>query len=579
MYIDIVPNRNSPPAVLIRESYREDGKVKKRTLANLSKLPMEMVEQIRILLRGGDALESFEESFEIVRSLPHGHVAAALGTLFKTGLDKLISPEKSRELLLILAMIIARIIEPQSKLATARGMNPETASSSLGEVLQLGYVTENELYAAMDWLIGEQERIENALAAKHLRDGCLVLYDITSTYFEGATCPLAKRGHSRDGKSDKLQIVVGLLCAPDGCPVAVEVFEGNCGDPSSVQSQVAKIRERFGIERVVLVGDRGMITEARIRENLRVPEGLDWITALRGPQIRKLVDSGAIQIGLFDTHDMAEITHPDYPDERLVVCRNPVLARQRAHHREQLLEATERELEKVKLATTRPKRRLKGKDKIGLRVGKVIGKFKMAKHFNAIIEEESFTYQRDPSSIAEEAALDGIYVIRTSVPEDLLDTNQTVGAYKSLSQVERAFRSLKSVDLKIRPIHHRLADRVRAHVFLCMLAYYVEWHMRKALAPILFDDHDPEDAARNRPNMVVPAQRSEAAKRKARTKATDDGLPVHSFQTLLADLATVVRNTVQVKSPTQDPVTFEKLTQCTPLQQRALDLLGVKLMV
>ena len=579
MYIDIVPNRNSPPAVLIRESYREHGKVKKRTLANLSKLPMEMVEQIRILLRGGDALESFEESFEIVRSLPHGHVAAALGTLFKTGLDKLISPEKSRELLLILAMIIARIIAPQSKLAIARGLNPETASSSLGEVLQLGHVTENELYAAMDWLLGEQERIENALAAKHLRDGCLVLYDITSTYFEGTTCPLAKRGHSRDGKSDKLQIVVGLLCAPDGCPVAVEVFEGNCGDPSSVQSQVAKIRERFGIERVVLVGDRGMITEARIRENLRVPEGLDWITALRGPQIRKLVDSGAIQIGLFDTHDMAEITHPDYPDERLVVCCNPVLARQRAHHREQLLEATERELEKVKLATTRPKRRLKGEDKIGLRVRKVIRKFKMAKHFNVTIEEESFTYERDLCSIAEEAALDGIYVVRTSVPADLLDTNQTVGAYKSLSQVERAFRSLKSVDLKIRPIHHRLADRVRAHVFLCMLAYYVEWHMRQALAPILFDDHDPEDAARNRPNMVVPAQRSAAAKRKARTKVTDDGLPVHSFQTLLADLATVVRNTVQVKSPTQDPVTFEKLTQCTPLQQRALDLLGVKLMV
>jgi hypothetical protein len=579
MYIDVVPNRNSPPAVLVRESYRADGRIKKRTLANLSKLPVDVVEQIRILLRGGAAMESFEESLEVVRSLPHGHVAAALGTLFKTGLDKIISPEKSRELLLILALIISRIIEPQSKLATARRLNPETASSSLGEVLQLGYVSENELYAAMDWLIGEQERIENALAAKHLRDGCLVLYDITSTYFEGAACPLAKRGHSRDGKADKLQIVVGLLCAPDGCPVAVEVFEGNCGDPASIPSQVAKIRQRFGLDRVVLVGDRGMLTEARIRENLREQEGLDWITALRGPQIRKLLESGAIQIGLFDTHDMAEITHPDYPDERLVVCRNPQLARQRAYRREELLEATERELEKVKLATSRTQRRLTGQAKIGLRVGKVIGKFKMTKHFIVTIEEESFTYERNLASIAEEAALDGIYVIRTSVPEQILDTNQTVGAYKSLSRVERAFRSLKSVDLKIRPIHHRLADRVKAHVFLCMLAYYVEWHMRQALAPILFDDHEAEDAAKQRPNMVAPAQRSAAAKRKARSKATDDGLPVHSFRTLLDDLATLARNTVQVKSANQDPVTFDKLTQCTPVQQRALDLLGVKLIM
>jgi hypothetical protein len=579
MYIDIVPNRNSPPAVLLRESYREGGKVKKRTIANLSKLPMDVIDQLRILLHGGHAVESFEKSIEVLRSLPHGHVAAVLGTLIKTGLDHIISSEKSRELSLILAMIIARIIEPQSKLATARGLDPETASSSLGEVLGLESVTENDLYFAMDWLSGEQERIENTLAAKHLQGGALVLYDITSTYFEGRTCPLAHLGYSRDGKPDKLQIVIGLLCAPDGCPVAVEVFEGNCSDSSTVESQVKKVQDRFGIERVVLVGDRGMITETRLRKGLRDTEGLDWITALRAPQISKLVAGGAIQLGVFDKRDMAEITHPDYPDERLIVCRNPLLALDRARTREALLHRTEGELEKVKLATSRPKRRLKGKEKIGLRVGKVIGKFKMAKHFLIAIEEESFSYERDLASIAEEVALDGIYVLRTSVPKEILATNETVGAYKSLSQVERAFRSLKSIDLKIRPIHHRLADRVKTHVFLCMLAYYVEWHMRKVLAPILFDDHDPADAANQRPNMVVPAERSKAAKRKATTKVTDDGLPVHSFQTLLSDLATIARNTVEVKRTQKEPVRFEKVTQPTRVQQRALDLLGVRLVV
>jgi transposase len=577
MYIDIVPNRNSPPAILLRESYRQDGKVKKRTIANLSKLPMEIIEQLRILLRGGKALESFEESIEVLRSLPHGHIAAALGTIIKTGLNHLISPEKSRELSLILAMIVARIIDPQSKLATARGLDPETATSSLGEILQLDRVTEDDLYFAMDWLSGEQTRIETALAARHLTGGSLVLYDVTSTYFEGRMCPLAQLGHNRDGKSGKLQIVIGLLCAPDGCPVAVEVFEGNCADPMTLPGQIAKIRERFGIDRVVLVGDRGLITEARIREDLKGQDGLDWITALRAPQIRTLVESGAIQLTVFDTRDMAEITHPDYPDERLIVCRNPMLARQRAHNREDLLQATERQLEKIKLATTRPKRRLKGKEKIALRVGKSIDKYKMAKHFILTIEEESFSYERNLSSIAQEKALDGIYVIRTSVAQKVMDANQTVGAYKSLSQVERAFRSLKSIDLKIRPIHHHLAERVKTHVFLCMLAYYVEWHMRKALAPILFDDHDPADAAKHRPSIVAPAERSEAAKRKARTKQTDDGLPVHSFRTLLADLGTIARNTVEVKPVAGDPVRFEKITQPTPLQQRALDLLGVKL--
>jgi transposase len=577
MYIDIVPNRQSPPAVLLRESYREHGKVKKRTLANLSKLPGEIVDQLRLLLQGGQAVRNFEEALEVVRSLPHGHVAAVLGTLIKTGLDEIISEEKSRPLSLILAMIVARVLAPQSKLATARGLDSDTAFSSLGEILGLGRVTENDLYSAMDWLGMEQERIENVLAAKHLKRGLLVLYDITSTYFEGRTCPLAKLGYSRDGKRDKLQIVVGLLCAPDGCPVAVEVFEGNLADTQTLPSQIAKIRERFGIERVVLVGDRGMITQARIREDLKDRDGLDWITALRAPQIRKLVDSDHLQLSLFDTRDMAEITHPDYPGERLIVCRNPVLAKQRAMTREDLLRATEEKLDRIVVATSRAARRLKGKDKIALRVGKVINKFKVAKHFEVSITEESFTYRRKEASVAREAALDGIYVIRTSVPEELLDANAVVGAYKNLSVVERAFRSLKSIDLKIRPIFHRLAERVKAHVFLCMLAYYVEWHMRKALAPILFDDHDPTEAAENRPNMVAPAERSQSATRKAKTKMTDDQLPVHSFRTLLADLATITKNTLEVKSVSKDPARFEKLARPTPLQQRALDLLGVKL--
>jgi len=578
MYIDRVPNRNSPPAVLLRESYREDGKVKKRTVANLSKVPDQLIEQIRILLRGGHAVESFEEALDIIRSLPHGHVAAVLGTLFRTGLDRIISSEKSRELSLILAMIVARVIDPGSKLAAARGLDPETATTSLGEVLGLGPVGEDELYAAMDWLFPEQERIENELAAKHLKDGSLVLYDVTSTYFEGHTCPLAQLGYSRDGKGDKLQIVIGLLCASDGCPVAVEVFEGNCADPDTVKSQITKIRERFGIKRVILVGDRGMITEARIRENFKGTEGLDWITALRSPQIKELVRSGSLQLSFFDTCDMAEITHPDYAGERLIVCHNPLLEAKRGRKREELLLATERELEKVAQAASRKTRPLKGKDKIGLRVGKVLDRFKMAKHFEIAIEEESFTYQRNATSIQEEAALDGIYVIRTSVPQKVLNTNETVGAYKSLSQVERAFRCMKTIDLKIRPIHHRLPERVKTHVLLCMLAYYVEWHTRECLASILFDDHDAEEAQESRRSMVAPAQRSTAAKRKALTKRTDDGLAVHSFRTLLSDLATITRNTVEVRE-FADTARFEKITRPTPLQQRALDLLGVRLIL
>jgi hypothetical protein len=575
MYIERVPNRNSPPAVLLRETYREAGKVKKRTLANLSKWPEPVVEGLRILLKGGTAVAKLEDTFDVVRTRPHGHVAAVVGMVRRLKVDQLIGGAKSREQALVLAMIAARILDPRSKLATARGLEEQTQWSSLGELLDVESVHEDELYGAMDWLLERQPRIETKLAGRHLQDGSLVLYDTSSTYFEGRTCPLAKLGHNKDGKKGKLQIVFGLLCNAAGCPVAIEVFEGNTSDPSTLSTQIEKIRHRFGLERVIWVGDRGLITQARIREQLEPLEGLDWITALRAPQIRGLVTSGSLQLSLFDERDLAEISDPDYPGERLIVCRNPLLAHERARKRRELLEATERELDKIVQATVRTRRALKGADQIGLRVGKVLNRFKMAKHFTLEIGEESFCYARDEAKIAAEAALDGIYVIRTSVSSDTLSAEDTVRAYKGLSVVERAFRSVKTVDLKIRPIHHRLAKRVRAHVFLCMLAYYVEWHMRQALAPMLFDDHDPAAARAARDSEVAPAQRSPAAQRKASSKRTADGLPVHSFQTLLADLATISKDRIQPRLT--GAAAFDKLTRPTPVQQRALDLLGVRL--
>lgn len=575
MYIDEVPNRNSPPAVLLRESYREGKRVLKRTLANLTSWPTHLVEGFRVLLRGGTAIEGFEESFEIVRSLPHGHVAAVLGTLRKLKLEKLIAPERSAPRDRVLAMILARVLAPRSKLATARGFGEETASSSLGELLEVEAAEAEELYAAMDWLVKRQAAIESVLAKRHLEDGALVLYDVSSTYFEGERCPLAQRGHSRDGKRDKLQIVFGLLCNREGCPVTVEVFDGNTGDPTTLSSQIEKLRKRFGLSRVVLVGDRGMITQARIREELKPVEGLDWITALRAPAIRQLLEAKDLQLSLFDERDLVEITSLEYPGERLIVCRNPALAEDRARTREALLQATKRELDKIVTATSRPKRRLQGQDHIGLRVGKVVNRFKVAKHFELTITEEGFVYQRNEARIAEEAALDGLYVIRTSVPKETLESEETVRAYKDLSVVERAFRSFKTVDLKVRPIYHHLADRVRAHVFLCMLAYYVEWHMRKALAPLLFDDDDKPSAQEQRTSIVAPAIPSPKAEQKARTRRTEEGLPVHSFQTLLADLATIAKNRIQPKLPGAEP--FDQITRPTPLQRQALNLLGVKL--
>jgi hypothetical protein len=575
MYIERVPNRNSPPAILLRASFREGNTVRKRTLANLSSWPPELVEGLQTLLRGGTAVKQLHDAFDIVRSRPHGHVAAVLGTLRHLDLERIIDPNPSPQRDLVVAMIVARLLDPRSKLATARGLNAETLAHTLGEALGLQAATADDLYDAMDWLFQRQERIEKPLAARHLEDGSLVLCDVTSTYFEGRTCPLAHLGYSRDDKRGTLQIVFGLLCNRAGCPVAVEVFDGNTADPMTVAPQIAKLRQRFGLSRIVLVGDRGLLTEARIRDELQPVAGLDWITALRSSAIQQLVSTGALQLSLFDQRDLAQITSPDYPGERLVVCKNPLLAAERARKRADLLHATERELEKIVTATQRPKRRLKGQDKIGLRVGRVLQRFKMAKHFQVTITEAEFTYGRDEERIAQEAALDGVYIIRTSVPDATLDAKDTVRAYKALSEVERAFRSYKTVDLRVRPIYHYLADRVRAHVLLCMLAYYVEWHMRQALAPMLFDDDDKAAAEAQRASVVAPAQPSAKARRKASRQRTDAGEPVHSFQTLLADLATIVKNRIEPKIAGAQP--FDQVTRPTPLQQKVLDLLRVRL--
>jgi len=577
MYVAAVPNRNSPPAILLRESYRLDGKVKTRTLANISHLAAHQIDALRSALAGSLVAPSapLPDCFRISRSLPHGHVAAVLGCLRKLELDSILDPAPSRERDLVIAMIVARIIDPASKLATARGLNADTLHHSLGEMLHLDSADETELYKAMDWLLPQQARIEQELAKRQLSHGGLVLYDLTSTYFEGRHCPLAKLGHSRDDKSGTLQIVFGLLTNAAGCPVAVEVFAGNTSDPKTVASQVDKLRQRFGLSDMVLIGDRGMITSARIREDLPASQGIQWISALRATQIQKLAAGGQLQMSLFDQTDLVEIAHPDFPGERLIACFNPLLAEERKRKRPDLLTATEKQLEKIAAATKRPKRPLRGKQNIGLRAGKVVNRYKMGKHFQLRIEEDSFHYERKTASIEREQNLDGIYVIRTSVKKEVLSSQQVVAGYKSLSGVERAFRSLKTVDLHVRPIHHHLPDRVRAHILLCVLAYYVEWHMRQLLAPILFDDDDKPQAQAARASIVAPAQRSTGAKLKALTKQTADGIKVHSFQTLIADLATIVKNRIQPAD--KNIAVFDMLTQPTAIQQRALDLLGVTL--
>ena len=579
MYVAVVPNRGSPPAILLRESYRDGDKVKNRTLKNLSAWPAARIELLRAVLRG-DALVPAGEGLEIVRALPHGHVLAALGTARRVKLDGLLPRCAERRGKLALALIVARLLDPSSKLATARALTATTALHSLGATLGLGAVSAKEVYTTLDWLGSTQDPIERALARRHLREATLLLYDVTSTYLEGRCCPLGRLGphgeplsnHSRDGQRGKLQLVVGLLCSAEGCPIAVEVFEGNTGDPATLSEQIVKIKQRFGLRHVVLVGDRGLITSARIAEEL-MPAHLDWLTALRAPAIQALAAAdGPLQLSLFDERDLAEITSPDFPGERLVACRNPALAVERARKRNELLEATAAELQRIQARVRRTRQPLRGTAKIGLAVGAVLGRRKVAKHFHITITERDLSFTRDAAAIAAEAALDGIYVLRTNVPAASLSAADTVRGYKSLASVERAFRSMKTIDIELRPVFHWRAPRVRAHVLLCMLAYYLEWHMRQALKPILFDDHDRAAAEALRASPVAKAKPSAAAQRKARSKQTDDGLPVHSFRSLLADLATLTRNTVRCGKA----ATFPLLAKPTEIQRRALDLLGLQ---
>jgi transposase len=513
---------------LLRHTYREDGKVKHLTVGNLSDLPDDLIDVIRKRLAGGP-LPTEDDDVEIVRSLPHGHVAAVLGTLRKIGLDRLITSTPCRESKLVTAMIVMRIIAPGSKLANLTSMQSETAQHSLADELQLHDIQKPELYEAMDWLFQRQKRIEKKLAKKHLQDGTLVLYDVSSSYYTGRQSELIKMGYNRDGKPGEPQIVYGLLCAPDGCPVAIEVFSGNTADPTTFTAQVNTIRKRFGITRVVLVGDRGMITSKRIDEDLRDVDGLDWITALRNDSIKKLVEQKTIQLSLFDERDLAEVTSADYPGERLIVCRNPLLAEERRRKRQELLAAAEKKLDAVVQAVSRAKQPLRGKDKIGLRVGRDLKDTKMKKHFELTIEDDSFSYRRLDEQIASEAALDGLYVVRTSLSEETLTAEQTVSAYKDLSQVEWAFRSLKTMDLQVRPIYHWKSDRIRAHVFLCMLAYYVEWHLRRALAEVLFDDQEREAAEATRKSIVAPAPARKRPSRKSKSGARPRDFPCRAF--------------------------------------------------
>ncbi|MBI2477759.1 MAG: IS1634 family transposase [Planctomycetia bacterium] len=559
-------------SVLLRRSFRKDGKVQHETLGNLTRLPPDVIEFIKRRLSGELDADAPHASFEIVRSLPHGHVAAVLQTAKQLGLESLLASRSCRERELVMALIVARVLSPRSKLSTMSALKSETAKHALAEELELGDVEVHQLYAAMDWLAVRQTRIENKLAKKHLQDGHLVLFDVSSSYYTGRKSPLIKYGYSRDHRSDRPQIVYGLLCDSEGRPIAIEVIPGNTADPPTFTQIVGRARKRFGINRIVFVGDRGMITTARINEDLRGVEGLDWISALRSEGIRKLLEAGTIQMSLFDQQDLAEVTSEHFPGERLVVCRNPALAEQRARKRKELLEATEAQLEPIRLATLRTRNPLRGEQEIGLRVGQVIGKHKMAKHFDVTITKNSFTYARHEQRIRDEAALDGLYVVRSSVAKKHMDSDRVVEHYKSLAKVERAFRCMKTVDLSLRPIYHRNDDRIRSHVFICMLAYYVEWHMRESLRPVLFADEDRESAATARESIVAPAQRSESAKRKDATRRNSDGFPVQNFHDILQDLGTLCRNRVRIPEFDSE---FDRLTLATPYQQHVFDLLGI----
>jgi transposase len=548
---------------LLRRSYREGDTVKNETLGNLSHLPADLIELIRSALRG-EAVAPVAQSFEIVSSAAHGHVEAVRAAMARLEFDSLVASRRCRERDLVCAMVAARIIAPHTKLATTRWWHTTT----LAEEFEVTDADEDDLYAAMDWLLQRQGAIEKKLAARHLGDGSLVLYDLSSSYFEGTTCPLAKLGHNRDGKKGKLQVNWGLLTDRRGCPVAVSVHDGNTNDPKTLKPQVDKVKNDFGIQTLVLAGDRGMISQKAIDE-LKEQDGIGWITALKTAQIRALVEGGQLQLGLFDEKNLFEFSHPDFPAERLIACRNPELAKLRSHTRQSLLEATEKELEKVRGMVERG--RLSGRDAIGVRVGKVVNKYKVAKHFALDIEDDRFGFHRLEDNIASEAALDGIYVIRTSVAKQQMSAADCVRNYKSLTEVERAFRSLKTIDLKIRPIHHHLADRVRSHIFLCMLAYYIEWHMREAWRPLLFADEDL--LAKTTRDPVAPAKRSIAAQAKVATHTLDDGTPAHSFSTLQQELATIVCNTCRPAGAAGHAKTFNITTIPNPKQRRALQLL------
>lgn len=548
---------------LLRRSYREDGKVCNETLGNLSHLPDHIVDLVRQALKG-TSFAPVGELFEVVSSRQHGDVDAVLRTIRRIDLSGLLGVQPCWESRLATGMIVARVVEPQTKLATTRWWNTRT----LPEDLHIERADEDALYSAMDWLLLHQDAIEKRLAARHLEEGCTALYDLTSSYFEGTHCSLAKLGHNRDGKANKLQVNYGLLTDSRGCPIAVSVFDGNVNDAKTLLPEVEKLRKTFGLRKVVLVGDRGMIGQTGV-EQLRDVEGAGWVTALKSGQIRQLVDQGAIQMGLFDQRNLFELTHPDYPGERLVACRNVDLGRLRAVKRQDLLAATGKELAKVKAMVARGK--LKGEGEIGVRVGRVVNKYKVAKHFALDIGPGRFNYSILEDSVASEAGLDGIYVIRTTVGKKEMSAADAVRTYKSLSNVERAFRTLKTIDLKVRPIHHHLADRVRAHIFLCMLAYYVEWHMRQAWAPLLFADEDQEAKAERDP--VAPARRSDAAEQKARTHMLEDGTDAHSFRTLLRSLGTIVRNTCRAPGNSESPSTFQVTTTPDKKQRLALDLI------
>ena len=563
MHVHIVPNRGSPPTVLLRESYREGNKVGKRTLANLSGLTAAQIEAIRAALRA-EPWQPAAQRFEAIASRAHGHVQAVALTMHRLGFAALIASKACEERDRVLAMVVSRILAPHTKLATTRWWHTTTLAQDFGVV----DADEDDLYEAMDWLLERQEAIQKKLAARHLSPGGMVLYDLSSSYFEGSCCPLGKFGYNRDGKRGLLQVNYGLLTDARGCPVAVSVYEGNVTDSKTLMPQIKRLREDFGIEQLVMVGDRGMISSKAIEE-LRETEGIAWITALKSASIRLLIEQGQLQLGLFDDRNLIDLISPDYPGERLVACRNPELARLRAHKREALLCATEGNLAKIKTRVEASK--LKGRDKIGVRVGKVVDRHKMAKHFELTIDENAFSFARKQEHIAAEAALDGIYIIRTSVSAAQMDAPQCVRNYKSLANVERAFRSLKTIDLKVRPIHHRTADRVRAHIFLCVLAYYVEWHMREAWRELMFADEDQE--AKQQRDPVAPAVRSKAAQQKARSHTLADGSPAHSFRTLIEYLATIVRNTCRTPNAAPNTPTFDVTTTPNTKQQHALDLI------